>query len=106
MRQKITEGTKNMELYKTVRSQAEATNIIEKSRFIAHVKPVSSKEEADAFVAEIKTKNRYHSKLINFDILKKYCSFIRKIYKAGDLFYRARISERSGNLSVFRKEEH
>ena len=45
-----------MELYKTVRSQAEATNIIEKSRFIAHVKPVSSKEEADAFVAEIKGK--------------------------------------------------
>lgn len=50
----------------------------------------------DAFVAEIKTQNRYHSKLINFDILEKYCSFIRKIYKAGDLFYRARISERSG----------
>ena len=45
-----------MELYKTVRSQAEATNIIEKSRFIAHVKPVSSKEEADDFVAEIKGK--------------------------------------------------
>ena len=45
-----------MELYKTVRSEAEATNIIEKSRFIAHVRPVSSKEEADAFVAEIKGK--------------------------------------------------
>lgn len=45
-----------MELYKTVRSEAEAVNIIEKSRFIAHVKPVSSKEEADAFVAEIKGK--------------------------------------------------
>lgn len=45
-----------MELYKTVRNEAEATNIIEKSRFIAHVKPVSSKEEADAFIAEIKGK--------------------------------------------------
>lgn len=45
-----------MELYKTVRSQAEATNVIEKSRFIAHVKPVSSKEEADAFISEIKGK--------------------------------------------------
>ncbi len=45
-----------MELYKTVRNEAEATNIIEKSRFIAHVRPVSSKEEADAFVAEIKGK--------------------------------------------------
>lgn len=50
----------------------------------------------DAFVEEIKTKNRYHSKLINFDILEKYCSFIRKAYRTGDLFYRARISERSG----------
>lgn len=50
----------------------------------------------DAFVLEIKTKNRFHSKLINFDILKKYCSFIRKTYKAGSLFYRARISDQSG----------
>ena len=45
-----------MELYKTVRNEAEATNIIEKSRFIAHVRPVSAKEEADAFVSEIKGK--------------------------------------------------
>ncbi len=50
----------------------------------------------DAFVTEIKTKNRYHSKLINFDILERYCSFIRKTYKAGNLFYRARISEHAG----------
>lgn len=50
----------------------------------------------DAFVYEIKTKNRYHSKLINFSILEKYCSFIRKTYKAGELFYRARISKQSG----------
>ena len=50
----------------------------------------------DSFVTEIKTKNRYHSKLINFDILEKYCSFIRKTYKAGALFYRARISEQNG----------
>ena len=46
----------------------------------------------ESFVEEIETKNRYHSKLINFDILKKYCSFIRKKYKAGECFYRARIS--------------
>jgi len=50
----------------------------------------------DAFVTEIKTKNRYHSRLINFTILEKYCSFIRKTYRTGDIFYRARISERSG----------
>lgn len=45
-----------MELYKTIRKEAEATQIIDKSRFIAHVKPVESKEEADAFVSEIKSK--------------------------------------------------
>lgn len=50
----------------------------------------------DAFVHEIKTINRYHSKLINFEILERYCSFIRKIYKAGHFFYRARISDRKG----------
>ena len=45
-----------MELYKTVRKEASETQIIEKSRFIAHVKPVESREEADAFVAEIKSR--------------------------------------------------
>ena len=50
----------------------------------------------DDFVNEIKTKNRFHSKLINFDILEKYCTFIRKIYKAGSIFYRARISDSNG----------
>ncbi len=50
----------------------------------------------DMFVDEIKTKNRYHSHIINFDILERYCSFIRKTYKAGTCFYRARISEQSG----------
>lgn len=43
-----------MELFKTVREEADAVQIIEKSRFIAHVKPVESKEEADAFLAEIR----------------------------------------------------
>ena len=50
----------------------------------------------DLFVNEIKTVNRYHSKLVNLDILEKYCSFIRKTYKAGYCFYRARISEKEG----------
>ena len=47
-----------MELYKTVRKQAEATQIIEKSRFIAHVKPVETREEAEAFIAEIRKKHK------------------------------------------------
>ena len=55
----------------------------------------------NSFVNEIKTKNRYHSKLLNFDILEKYCSFIRKAYKTGELFYRARISDCRG----FSKDE-
>ena len=44
-----------MELYRTVRKQAEAVQVIEKSRFIAHVCPVESREEADAFLAEIRS---------------------------------------------------
>ena len=43
-----------MESYKTVRKKAEAMQIIEKSRFIAHVCPVETREEADAFLAEIR----------------------------------------------------
>ena len=45
-----------MELYKTVRKQSEAVQVIDKSRFIAHVCPVESREEADAFLAEIREK--------------------------------------------------
>ena len=45
-----------MDLYKSVRKQAEAVQVIDKSRFIAHVFPVESREEADAFLAEIREK--------------------------------------------------
>lgn len=50
----------------------------------------------ETFVEEIKTVNRYHSKFVNFEILKRYCSFIRKKYKTGEYFYRARISDCTG----------
>jgi Uncharacterized conserved protein len=43
-----------MILYKTVSGTADAEQIIEKSRFIAHVAPVSSKDEADAFIDAIR----------------------------------------------------
>lgn len=43
-----------MELYRTVANEAEATQIIEKSRFITHVKPVENREEADEFIASVK----------------------------------------------------
>ena len=45
-----------MELYKTIKKDATAEQIIEKSRFIAHAMPVSDRDEADAFIAEIKAK--------------------------------------------------
>ncbi|MDD6190693.1 MAG: YigZ family protein [Firmicutes bacterium] len=43
-----------MELYKTVQKEATETQIIEKSKFIAHIKPVENREEAEAFIDEIK----------------------------------------------------
>lgn len=43
-----------MILYKTVGKAAQAEQIIEKSRFITHVRPVASREETDSFFAEIK----------------------------------------------------
>ena len=39
-----------MGLYKTVRKEAKAEQIIEKSKFIAHVKPVSDRDEAEEFI--------------------------------------------------------
>lgn len=45
-----------MKLYNTVRQQGMAEQVIEKSRFIAHVKPAASKEEADEFISSIKKK--------------------------------------------------
>ena len=46
-----------------------------------------------AFENEIKNKNRYHSKLLNLDVLEKLCSYIVKVYAAGTKFYRSRICD-------------
>lgn len=43
-----------MYLFKSVYEYAEAEYVVEKSRFITHVQPVSSYEEAQNFVAKIK----------------------------------------------------
>lgn len=45
-----------MKLYSTVKGPGEAEMIVEKSRFITHVLPVESKEEADEFILTIKKK--------------------------------------------------
>lgn len=47
-----------MERYKTVRKEASESQTIEKSRFIAHVKPVESREEAEEFIARIRAQYR------------------------------------------------
>ena len=44
--------------YKTVLEEAEEMIVIEKSRFIGYIKPVETVEEAEAFVASIRTANR------------------------------------------------
>ena len=40
--------------YKTIGQEATAEQIIEKSRFICHIKPVGSKEEAEVFISTIR----------------------------------------------------
>jgi len=47
----------NKNVYKSVKSQAQAEYIEKKSRFIAYVKPVSEETEAIAFINEIKSKH-------------------------------------------------
>lgn len=47
-----------MKLYSTVENEATAEQVIERSRFITYVKPVTSKEEADEFITSIKKKHR------------------------------------------------
>ncbi len=44
--------------YTTVQKEAEAEQIIERSRFIAHVAPVLSREDAEAFIAAIRSKHK------------------------------------------------
>lgn len=45
----------------------------------------------------MKTTNRFHSHYINLELLKKFCTFIRKPYKTGELFYRCRIGDSDGS---------
>lgn len=50
----------------------------------------------EQFVDCLKHHNRFHSCLMNLELLEKFCSFIRKGYKRGTKFYRARISSENG----------
>lgn len=48
-------GNGSANSYLTAAREAEAELVIEKSRFICHVKPVSSKEEAEAFISDVRS---------------------------------------------------
>ena len=48
------------------------------------------------FVKTLKTKNRFHTHYLDLDLLERFFSFIRKPYKAGETFYRCRISTEDG----------
>lgn len=50
----------------------------------------------DDFVIALKTKNRFHTHSINLELFSTFCSYIRKHYKKGSLFYRCRISGEDG----------
>lgn len=43
---------------KTIKQEHKIENIISKSRFIAHIKPVESEEEAKAFIATVKEEHK------------------------------------------------
>ncbi|MCI8610096.1 MAG: YigZ family protein [Firmicutes bacterium] len=47
-----------MKLYSTVYKEGTAEQIIEKSRFIAYVRPVENRQQADDFIAAIKKKHK------------------------------------------------
>jgi hypothetical protein len=48
------------------------------------------------FTISLKSVNRFHTNFINLEILEKFCSYIRKRYEKGTIFYRGRISPESG----------
>lgn len=47
-----------MKLYSTVRGEASAEQLIEKSRFITYVSPAQTKDEAEMFIAAIRKKHK------------------------------------------------
>ena len=48
------------------------------------------------FVDSLETKNRFHTHYLNLNLLERFCSYIRKPYKEGEIKYRCRISNKEG----------
>ena len=47
-----------MERYRTAAAETSAEQVIERSRFIAHIKPVETREEAEEFISRIRAEYR------------------------------------------------
>lgn len=56
--------------------------------------------EWEDFIKGIKTKNRFHTDYINKEVLYSLFSYIKKTYKAGAVFYRARICQDEAGFPV------
>lgn len=50
----------------------------------------------DDFVDALIRKNRFHTHFINSDLFRRFCTYIRRSYKVGDIFWRSRISNEDG----------
>ena len=65
------------------------------SEYLAE-KSILRTNQWEDFVGDLKFKNRFHTNHINTEALKEFCTFIRKRYNTGMLFYRGRISSANG----------
>ena len=52
------------------------------------------------FIGSVKNKNRFHTTIINTEIIKRYCEFIKKRYSQGSIFYRGRISKSETGMAI------
>lgn len=54
------------------------------------------KTDWEDFVVAIRRENRFHTDHVNLDVLKIFFTYVKKSYKEGTAFYRARISNKEG----------
>lgn len=50
----------------------------------------------EGFVKAIKMESRFHTRHINIEVLQLFCSYAKRRYEAGAVFYRARLSDKNG----------
>lgn len=50
----------------------------------------------EAFVKAIKAESRFHTNHINTEVLRVFCTYAQRHYDAGEVFYRARLSDKNG----------